>query len=579
MSVRSSMQLTDNCGAKIIARFLRERGITRVFSLCGGHIMPIWMSVDHEGIQIIDVRDERAAIHMAQAHAEVTGELGVALVTAGPGLTNAITGIANAHVSRAPILVISGTPPIPQMGRGALQDLDHVRLVRSITRYARTVFDSAMIPQFLDDAVSSALGDGSEPGPAYIEFPTDVVRTQVPLPVQMQEYFRPRSKRMFQPQQKDIAAAVDMLWKARRPVFISGRGARDAAKELLALLERLDAVHLDTGESRGVVPDNHSSMVASMRGAVMSSADVIVTVGRRLDFQLAFGSPAIFKDAHFLRISDCAPELRDNRRGDVELFGTISESLNAVVQHAGDRKPSVDQEWIGLIKSKHREKAGAFAQSIASAPNGADGAIHPNRLLSEVQSHIDRQSIVVIDGGDVLSFARVGISAPIVLDPGPFGCIGVGVPYGIAASLARPDDTVFVVTGDGSFGFNAIEVDTAVRHNAKVVIIVANNSAWQIEVDDQRKTYGRIIGTKLQNADYAAMARAFGMHAERVTRVDELTGSLTRALANRPALVDVVVTTDAESSDSKSGLAWVPNLQPLAAWDDAEFRWRHPVRR
>ncbi|MBN9601075.1 MAG: thiamine pyrophosphate-binding protein [Afipia sp.] len=572
------MQLTDNCGAEIIARFLKERGIKRIFSLCGGHIMPIWMSVDREKIEIIDVRDERAAVHMAQAHAEVTGEIGVALVTAGPGLTNAITGIANADVSRASVLILSGTPPIPQMGRGALQDLDHVQLVRPITRYARTVFDPAMIPKFLDDAISSALGDGSEPGPAYLDFPTDVLRARVPSAMQMQEYFKPRSRRVFQPSRCDVASAVDMLWEAKRPVFISGRGARAAAKELLALLERLDAVHLDTGESRGVVPDDHPSTVASMRGAVMSSADVIVTVGRRLDFQLAFGSPAIFKDARFLRISDCALEIRDNRRGDVELFGTISESLGALVRHAGDRKSSVDQEWIGFIKSKHREKADAFVQRIASAPNGADGAIHPNRLLSELQNHIDQRSIVAIDGGDFLSFARVAISASMVLDPGPFGCIGVGVPYGVAASLARPDATVFVVTGDGSFGFNAIEVDTAVRHGAKVVIVVANNSAWQIEVDDQRKTYGKIVGTKLQNVDYAAMARAFGMYAQRVTRVEELAASFARALANRPALIDVVITTDAESSDSKSGLAWVPNLQPLAAWDDAEFEWRYPTR-
>lgn len=578
MSERTSMQLTDNCGAEIIARFLQERGIKRIFSLCGGHIMPIWMSVDRKEIEIIDVRDERAAVHMAQAHAEITGEIGVALVTAGPGLTNAITGIANAHVSRASVLILSGTPPIPQMGRGALQDLDHVQLVRPITRYARTVFDPAMIPKFLDDAVSSALGDGSEPGPAYLDFPTDVLRARVPPAMQMHEYFKPRSRRVFQPSQQDIVAAVDMLWSAKRPVFISGRGARGAGKELLTLLGLLEAVHLDTGESRGVVPDNHPSTVASMRGAVMSAADVIVTVGRRLDFQLAFGSPAIFKDARFLRISDCALELRDNRRGDVELFGTISESLGALVRHAGDRKPSVDQEWIGFIKSKHREKADAFVQSIASVPNGADGAIHPNRLLSELQNHIDQRSIVAIDGGDFLSFARVAISAPMVLDPGSFGCIGVGIPYGVAASLARPDSTVFVLTGDGSFGFNAIEVDTAVRHNAKMVIIVANNSAWQIEVDDQRKTYGRTFGTKLQEVDYAAMARAFGMYAERVTRVNELTGALTRSRANRPALIDVVITTDAESSDSKSGLAWVPNLQPLAAWDDAEFGWRYPTR-
>ncbi|MBN8967543.1 MAG: thiamine pyrophosphate-binding protein [Rhizobiales bacterium] len=576
MRERSSNQLADNCGAEIIARFLRARGITRIFSLCGGHIMPIWMSVDRAGIQIIDVRDERAAIHMAQAHAEVTGEIGVALVTAGPGLTNAITGIANAHVSRTSVLIISGTPPVAQIGRGALQDVDHVQIVRSITRYARTVFEPAMIPQFLDEAVSLALGDGGAPGPSYVEFPTDVLRAEVPLAMQMQEHFQPRSRRTFQPCERDVESAVNMLWSARRPVFITGRGARGAAKELLALLDRLDALHLDTGESRGVIPDDHPSMVTAMRSAVMNSADVIVTVGRRLDFQLAYGSPAIFKGASFLRISDCATELRDNRRGDVELFGTISESLNAIVRLAGDRNSSIDREWIDVIRNKHSEKSKSFLQSIASASKGADGGMHPNRLLSELQKVIDPQSIVAIDGGDFLSFARVAISAPMMLDPGPFGCIGVGVPYGIAASLAQPNATVLVLTGDGSFGFNAMEIDTAVRHNAKVVIVVANNSAWQIEVDDQRKTYGKVVGTKLQNADYAAMARAFGMYAERVTSVEQFRAALARAMTNRPALIDVVITTDAESSDSKSGLAWVPNLQPLASWDDAEYEWRYP---
>jgi acetolactate synthase-1/2/3 large subunit len=200
--------------------------------------------------------------------------------------------------------------------------------------------------------------------------------------------------------------------------------------------------------------------------------------------------------------------------------------------------------------------------------------MHPNRLLAALQAKLPRDAIVVADGGDFLSFARVALAAPTYLDPGPFGCIGVGVPFGIAASLAFPERLTVVATGDGSFGFNAIELDTAVRHGANALFVVANNGAWQIEVHDQTTTYGRVVGTKLQFADHAAMARAFGMHAERVERADDLPQAIERALAKRPALLDVVVTTDAVSADAKSGLAWVPDLQPLAAWDDAERAFR-----
>jgi acetolactate synthase-1/2/3 large subunit len=195
-------------------------------------------------------------------------------------------------------------------------------------------------------------------------------------------------------------------------------------------------------------------------------------------------------------------------------------------------------------------------------------------MLAALQEKLDPNAIVVVDGGDFLSFARVGLSASTILDPGAFGCIGIGVPFGIAASLACPGRPVLVATGDGSFGFNAIEVDTAVRHRAPVVIAVANNGAWQVEVYDQHVTHGRVVGTKLQFSDYAAMARAFGMHGERVEKPEELPGAIERAFANPPALLDVVVTPEAVSSDARTGLAWVPDLQPLAAWDEAERKWR-----
>jgi acetolactate synthase-1/2/3 large subunit len=311
-----------------------------------------------------------------------------------------------------------------------------------------------------------------------------------------------------------------------------------------------------------------------MRGAVMGDADVVLTVGRRLDFQLAYGSPAIFGHAKFVRIADTPPELRDNRRGEAEILGSCKEALRAIVEAAGNRESFADRQWAAKLRAGHEERARKLRQSMASAAPGKDGRLHPNRVLAALQDAMGPDAIAIVDGGDFLSFARVGLSAPMMLDPGPFGCIGIGVPYGIAASLAFPDQTVVVATGDGSFGFNAMEIDTAVRHKAPVLIVVANNGAWQIEVYDQTVTHGKVVGTRLQFSDHAAMARAFGMHGERVETEDQLRPAIERALANRPALLDVVVTPEAISSDAKTGLAWVPDLLPLAAWDKAERKWR-----
>ena len=316
----STPTVSPDCSAALIARFLRARGVERVFALCGGHVMPTWMRLDAEGIRIIDVRDERAAVYMAHAHAELTGQLGVALVTAGPGVTNAMTGIANAHVSRAPVLVLSGTPPRRQENRGALQDMAHVEFVRPLTRYARTVREPDLVLQELDEAVARAFGQGGEPGPVFLDFPVDTLRALPSPALALPERFCPPAAARMQPDPAAVGQAAALLWSARRPLVISGRGARGAGTSLRRFLDRLGAVYLDTGESRGLVPDTHPAVVAAMRGAVMGQADLVVTVGRRLDFQLAYGSPAVFGEARFLRIADCAAELRDNRRGAVELL-------------------------------------------------------------------------------------------------------------------------------------------------------------------------------------------------------------------------------------------------------------------
>lgn len=560
--------------AALIARFLKARGVDRVFALCGGHIMPTWMRVDAEGIRLIDVRDERAAVYMAHAHAELTGGLGVVLVTAGPGVTNALTGIANAHVARASVLILSGTPPRAQENRGALQDMAHVDFVRPLTRYARTVREPDLVLQELDEAVARAFGQGGEPGPVFLDFPVDTLRARPSPALALAERFAPPPVGRLRPDPDAVGRAVDLLWSARRPLVISGRGARGAGPNLVRLLDRLGSPYLDTGESRGLVPDAHPAVVAAMRGTVMGQADLVITVGRRLDFQLAYGSPAIFGEARFLRLADCAAELRDNRRGAVELLADIDASLEALLAAAGEREPAIDRGWADGLRQQHLARADKLLRSMAAAPAGSDGLMHPNRLVAALRRALPDDAIVVADGGDFLSFARVGLPSGTYLDPGSLGCIGVGTPFGVAAALAFPDRVTCVATGDGAFGFNAMEIDTAVRHGARPLIVVANNGAWAIEVRDQLETHGREVGTRLQFADHAAMARAFGLHGERVEKAEDLPAAIERALARRPALLDVLVTPEAASSDAKSGLAWVPDLQALGAWDAAEAGWR-----
>ena len=426
----------------------------------------------------------------------------------------------------------------------------------------------------LNEATARALGHGNEPGPVYLDFPVDVLRSTPASTVFLAEHFQRITAPATVPTPADVQDAVSLLWQAKRPLVITGRGAKGASAPLQQLLTQLGAAYLDTGESRGLVPPEHPSVVAAMRGNVMGQADVVVTIGRKLDFQLAYGSPAVFGQARFLRIADNSAELRDNRRGEVELLASVPQTLQAICDAAADKKPLSDPDWLQGLRQQHIARADKLKISMAQAANGSDGRMHPNKVLAAVQDVLPQNAVVVADGGDFLSFARVGLQSDAYLDPGPLGCIGVGTPFGVAASLACPDRPVVVVTGDGAFGFNAMEIDTAVRHQAPVLIIVANNGSWAIEVRDQQQNHGKVVGTQLQFADHAAMARAFGMHAQRVEKAEDLPAALAWAMQNRPALLDVLVTPEAESSDAKSGLAWVPDLQALAAWDEQERKWR-----
>jgi acetolactate synthase-1/2/3 large subunit len=571
----TDLNADEHACAAWIARFLQARGIDRVFGLQGGHIQPIWDHVARLGIRIVDVRHEGAAVHMAHAHAELTGQLGVAMVTAGPGVTNTVTGMANASLARAPVLLIGGCTSRPQANMGPLQDIPHVDILRPVTRLARTARVAEQVIRELDEAFARAMGDLGEPGPVYVEVPTDVLRTHVPPRLVLDDWMRPKPPRLLPPDPAAVAEAVEVLWSARRPLVVTGRGARSAGAELVRFLDATGAVYLDTQESRGLVPADHPAAVGAVRAAAMGEADVVLVIGRKLDYQLGYGSPAVFPDARFVRIADTPGELVDNRRGEPELLATPALALAALVEAAGNREPEVDKAWADGLRRRHRDRMASGAKAAGREAVGSDGKIHPSAIFDAIRAAADPDYIAVADGGDLLSFARVGLEARTYMDAGAFGCLGVGVPFAIAAALAFPGRQVISVNGDGAFGLNAMEIDTAVRHGAKAVFVVSNNAAWNIERYDQEANYGgRVVGTTLLHSDYAAMARALGLHAERVEDPGELKAALERALTNAPALVDVVTSQAAVSSDARKGLGFVPDYQPLTAWDDAEQKRR-----
>ena len=563
--------------AELVVDFLIAQGVDRVFGLQGGHIQPIWDYLARCGVRIVDVRDEGAAVHMAHAHAALTGGVGIAMVTAGPGVTNCVTAMANAQLERVPVLLIGGCAPRAQDDLGPLQGIAHVEIMRPVTRSSRTLRVADNVLRDLDKAYAAAAGDGGPPGPAYVEIPTDVLRETVPPKLVLPEWLAMKPPRRIPPDADDVGLAAKIIAQAQRPLVLTGRGALAASPELVRFLDRTGAVYLDTQESRNLVPAGHASVVGAMRGRAMQEADLAIVVGRKLDYQTGYGSPAVLPHARFIRIADNWEELRENRRGEVELFAHPALALAALAAAVPGPSKHLDTAWTKSLREEHVRRSTKYADALGSAPAGKDGHMHPNRIFAALTKALKPDAITIADGGDILSFARMGLPPRTYLDSGTFGCLGVGVPYGVAAALLHPDRQVVVVTGDGAFGINAMEIDSAKRHGAKVVFIVSNNAAWNIERLDQEMNYGgRVVGTTLQWSDYAAMARAFGLHAERVTDPARLDGALAEAFANAPALLDVVVTQHALSSDAGKGLGWVPDYQALTAWDDAEKARRAP---
>ena len=562
----------ENSVAAWVVKFLVMRNVKVLFGLQGGHIQPIWDFCYKLGIRIIDVRDEKAAVHMAQAYAILTNEIGVAMVTAGPGVTNTVTGIANASLACTPILLIGGCTTIPQSNMGPLQDIPHVEILKSITRYSRTARVPEQVIRELDLAYSYSLGQLSEPGPSYIEIPTDILRCTVKKKLILNDWMKEKKPSQIYPNPKKIDEFVNKLNNAKRPLLISGRGARNSGVALENFLTKTGIFYLDTQDSRGLISSQHHSNVYAARSKVMSEADLVILVGRKLDYQLAYGSPAVFSNGTFVRISDNPYELVDNRRGDPEIYSEpklVFEKINSIQLNI-----NFDKNWITEIQNFHNKKIEKF-KNTNEVYIGDDNKIHPNYIFNCISNLVQHNYVGIADGGDILSFARVGLNSKYYLDSGVFGCLGIGVPYAIAAAEVYKDLPIICVTGDGSFGFNAMELDTAVRNNSNICVIISNNAGWNIETHDQRLNYGnRVYGTSLRHTNYAKMAEGLGAYGIRVEKPEDLEKSISEALKNTPSVVDVVTSASVLSSDAIKGLGYVPKYQALDVWDDLEKKYR-----
>lgn len=553
-------------GASIAAETL-AKFTDRVYGLCGGHIQPIWDEIGDTGASVIDTRDERAAVHAAHADAEVTGELGVALVTAGPGFTNAMTGIANAYTSGTPLLIVTGYPPVPQFERGALQEIPHRDLAEDITVTDRTVYETGRIQEYLVEAAGAALDNR---GPALVEVPTDILRETTewtrtrPVPTVSDDVVAPR---------ETLDAAADAVRDSDRPVAILGRGARDAAAEIRSFVNEMRLPVLTTAGSKGVVPVTNDYCVPGARGDAMGRADLFLILGKRLDFTLGYGSPALFDETVFVQVDTDPDALRRNRTPDV----SVRSSVSAAVAGLQDRLqgPVGTIEWVDDLQEGHESRATRMAEQ----KTGDETPIHPYRACGAIERAIDDDAIVICDGGDALSFGRIAIPTANprgYLDPGPLGCLGVGLPFAIGASLARPGADIVCFTGDGSLGFNMADIETAVREHADITVVVANNAAWNIERYDQLENYGREIGSDLTDIAFDEVATAMGAEGISVSDPASLDDAVERAVAtDGPVVVDVPVDPDAVSPDAANGLARVPDYQPLDAWDDLEREFRH----
>jgi acetolactate synthase-1/2/3 large subunit len=521
-------------GGRLVAKRLKAHGVSKLFTLSGGHLFSIFDGCREEGIDIVDVRHEQSATFAAEGWAKVTREPGVAALTAGPGVTNGMSAIASAQQSNSPIVVLGGRAPAMRWGKGSLQEIDHVPFVRPLTKLAETADGTAEIPGLVDEALRVSLTPHS--GPSFLDFPMDFVFMEAPDEGAPAELPRPWEG----PAAEGVERAAALLRDAERPVIMAGtnlywgRGER----ELQELAELCGIPTFLNGLGRGCLPADHELFFSRARGAALTNADVALVIGVPMDFRLAFGDA--FGPETDIVVVDVAEPVRDHPRAvAAELYGALPATLRALAEGAGAGAPTT--AWVEQLRGVETEKREAEKAEMADdrAP------LHPLRLYAELDAILDRDAIVIGDGGDFVSYAGRVINTyepGCWLDPGPFGCLGCGPGYALAAKLAHPERQVVLLVGDGAFGFSGMEFDTLARHGVDVVGVMGNNGIWALEKHPMEFLYGYSVAADLRpGTRYDEVVRALGGHGELVERPEQLRPALEQAFsAGRPALVNVL---------------------------------------
>jgi acetolactate synthase I/II/III large subunit len=536
-------------GGRLVARRLKAHGVSKLFTLSGGHLFSIYDGCREEGIAIVDVRHESTAAFAAEGWAKVTREPGVCALTAGPGVTNGMSAIASAQANHSPIVVLGGRAPAMRWGQGSLQEIDHVPFVRPLAKLATTAAATDEIPGLLDDAFTTALTPHC--GPTFVDFPLD----QVFMEADEGEQVAPRPPEPAAADGDAVARAGELLAGAERPVIMAGTDLYWGHGEQ-ALAELAEARRIPTflnGLARGCLPADHELFFSRARSKGLKEADVALVIGVPMDFRLGFGA-AFGEDTEIVIVDGAEPERRHPRAVAAECYGSIPATLAEISAAAGGRA-GADGRWLSELREVENERRASEQAEL----HDERAPLHPMRIYSELAGVIDRDAIVIGDGGDFVSYAGRLVDSyepGCWLDPGPFGCLGTGPGYALAAKLARPDRQVVLLLGDGAFGFSGMEFDTLARHGVNVVAVVGNNGIWALEKHPMEFLYGYSVAAELRpGTRYDEVVEALGCQGELVERPDQLRGALERALAaDVPAVVNVL-TDPAVAYPRRSNLA------------------------
>jgi acetolactate synthase-1/2/3 large subunit len=525
-------------GGRLVARRLKAHGVSKLFTLSGGHLFSIYDGCREEGIDIVDVRHESTAAFAAEGWAKVTREPGVCALTAGPGVTNGMSAIASAQSNHSPMVVLGGRAPAMRWGQGSLQEIDHVPFVRPLTKLAATPGSTAEIPGLLDDAFATAMSPHT--GPTFLDFPMDYVFQDAPEPDSEQTLAGLRARERAA-EESAIERAGELLRTAERPVIMAGTDLYwgHGEQELLELAETLRIPVFLNGLARGCVPADHELFFSRARSQALKGADIAIVIGVPMDFRLAFGA-SFGEDTEIIVVDVAEPERRHPRPVAVECYGALAPTL-AGLRAAAGAKALASDAWVADLRAGEDEKRAAERVEM----DDDRSPLHPMRLYAELAKVIDRDAIVIGDGGDYVSYAGRLVDSyqpGCWLDPGPFGCLGAGPGYALAAKLAHPERQVVLLIGDGAFGFSGMEFDTLARHGVNVVGLMGNNGIWALEKHPMEFLYGYSVAADLRpETRYDQVVEALGGHGELVREPNGVAPALERAFAaGKPALVNVL---------------------------------------